>query len=201
RGPRVVSSTGTAIEPETTLDVPTHIEHVAETAPAPVVPTTGKPGGLKWPRLALLLLASAALLMYLFGRARPPRITDIGSQGASLAKNAIAKITLPGGVSLSVPQGSINYDLARYLGDTSATVPKMFVFDHLNFESATTQLTPGSAQTVNDLAQVLKAYPNAQVQLVGHTDNTGTPAANQTLSLERANTVRALLVGQGVGAD
>src|SRR5262249_27380495 len=113
----------------------------------------------------------------------------------------IAKITLPGGVSLSVPQGSINYDLARYLGDTSATVPKMFVFDHLNFESATTQLTPGSAQTVNDLAQVLKAYPNAQVQLVGHTDNTGTPAANQTLSLERANTVRALLVGQGVGAD
>ena len=55
--------------------------------------------------------------------------------------------------------------------------------------------------TVNDLAQVLKAYPNSQVQLVGHTDNTGTPEANQTLSLDRANAVKGMLVAQGVGAD
>src|SRR5262249_51425039 len=76
-----------------------------------------------------------------------------------------------------------------------------FVFDHLNFETATTQLTPQSVATVNDLAQVLKAYPNAQVELVGHTDNTGNPQANQTLSLNRANAVKDMLVGEGVAPD
>jgi K(+)-stimulated pyrophosphate-energized sodium pump len=67
--------------------------------------------------------------------------------------------------------------------------------------SASTQLTPESNTTVNDLAQVLKAYPNAQVQLAGHTDNTGSPQANQTLSSDRANAVKGMLVNQGVNAD
>jgi OmpA-OmpF porin, OOP family len=114
----------------------------------------------------------------------------------------LSRIDLPGGTNISVPQGSINYNLARFLADKSAAdVPKTFVFDHLNFDSATTNLTPESVATVNDLASVLKAYPSAQVQLVGHTDNTGSPTANQTLSLDRANAIKATLVAQGVGAD
>jgi len=54
---------------------------------------------------------------------------------------------------------------------------------------------------VNNLAAVLKAYPNARVELAGHTDNTGNPQANQTLSLDRANAVKSMLVNQGVNAD
>jgi len=54
---------------------------------------------------------------------------------------------------------------------------------------------------VANLAQILNAYPNAQVQLSGHTDNTGAPDANRTLSLDRANAVKQMLVNRGVGAD
>jgi K(+)-stimulated pyrophosphate-energized sodium pump len=123
-------------------------------------------------------------------------------RAGELAKTAMSNIALPGGVTLSVPSGSINYNLARYLGDTTATdVPRTFVFDHLNFESGSTQLTPDSDKTVNDLAQVLKAYPNAQVQIVGHTDNTGSATANQALSLARAEAVKGLLVSEGIAAD
>jgi K(+)-stimulated pyrophosphate-energized sodium pump len=75
------------------------------------------------------------------------------------------------------------------------------VFDHLNFESASTQLTPDSAGTVNQVAQVLRAYPNAQVQLVGNTDNTGTRESNQKLSEDRADAVKTMLVNQGVRPD
>jgi outer membrane protein OmpA-like peptidoglycan-associated protein len=91
--------------------------------------------------------------------------------------------------------------LAKYLASGSQEVPKTFVFDHLNFESASTQLTPGSGQTVNDLATVLKAYPNARIQLAGHTDNTGSPQDNQQLSQNRSDAVKAMLVNNGVSSD
>ena len=51
------------------------------------------------------------------------------------------------------------------------------------------------------MASILKAYPNAQVELVGYTDNTGAPDANQTLSQNRADAVKAILVNQGVSGD
>jgi outer membrane protein OmpA-like peptidoglycan-associated protein len=125
----------------------------------------------------------------------------MATRGVNTATHALQNLTLPGGVNLSVAPGSINYNLAHYLGDPTAAVPRTFVFDHLNFESASTQLTPDSEKTVTDLSQVLKAYPNAAVQLTGHTDNTGDPASNQTLSLNRANSVKDTLVRDGVGAD
>jgi K(+)-stimulated pyrophosphate-energized sodium pump len=75
------------------------------------------------------------------------------------------------------------------------------LFDNLNFDAATTQLTAESQPTVNVLATILKSYPNTQVQLVGYTDNTGPADANLTLSQNRADAVKALLVNQGVGAE
>ena len=189
-GPSVVTrgaETGTRYAP-TASDVRTYAE-------------ARRTGLGRW--LPLLLLALGALALLSFLRGRTPRTVDNAVQrGADLAKTAMASISLPGGVTLSVPSGSINYNLARYLADNTATdVPRTFVFDHLNFESGTTQLTPDSNKTVSDLAQVLKAYPNAQVQIVGHTDNTGTSAANQVLSMARAEAVKGMLVSQGVGAD
>lgn len=113
-----------------------------------------------------------------------------------------AAVNLPGGRNISVPRGSINYELAAFLADPSGgPLPKTFVFDNLNVQAASTQLAPQSTATVNNLAEVLKAYPNARVELAGHTDNTGTADANQTLSLNRANAVKALLVNEGVNAD
>lgn len=155
-----------------------------------------RPGMGRW--LPLLLIALGALALLLFLRPRTPQAVE---NVTSATKNALANITLPGGINLSVPAGSINYTLARFLGDGSQAAPKTFVFDHLSFETGSTQLTPDSAQTVNNLAQVLKAYPNAQVQLLGHTDNTGSAEANHALSLDRANAIKATLVNQGVPAE
>jgi outer membrane protein OmpA-like peptidoglycan-associated protein len=188
----------TVERPATATSEPLHIEHFAE--PARVVEEP-RGGGVRWLPLALAALAALALLMFLRGRTTRS-VQDVTTQAVDTTKEALSRVDLPGGGNISVPQGSINYNLARFLGDPSATaLPKNFVFDHLNFQTASTQLTPESVPTVNDLAQVLKAYPNAQVQLVGHTDNTGTADTNQTLSLDRANAVKSLLVAQGVSAD
>lgn len=189
-GPSVVSraaETGTRYAPAAT-DVRTYAE-------------PRRTGLGRWLPLLLLVLGALALLSFLRGRTPRTTVDNTVQRGADLARNALSSITLPGGINLSVPTGSINYNLARFLGDTSQAAPRTFVFDHLNFESASTQLTTDSTKTVNDLAQILKAYPTARIQLVGHTDNTGSADANRTLSLSRADAIKGLLVGQGVTAD
>ncbi len=77
-------------------------------------------------------------------------------------------------------------------------MPKRFVFDHLNFESASTALTPESRPTVDSVAAILKAYPAVAVALEGHTDASGDAEANKKLSLDRAAAVKDLLVAGGV---
>lgn len=192
------------VETSTTLREPVHLEHYAEPAPVAVEP---RRAGLGWLPLLLAGLAALGLLLFLAGRNPRPAtnvrtaVSETANTAATAAKDTLSKVPVPGGADIRVPEGSINYNLARFLGDKTAAAPKNFVFDNLNFHTATTQLTAPSTATVSDLAVVLKAYPNAQVQLVGHTDSTGTPEANQILSLSRANAVKGILVADGVGAD
>jgi outer membrane protein OmpA-like peptidoglycan-associated protein len=153
-----------------------------------------RPGFGRWLPLLLIALAALALLSFLRGRAPRSNVTD-------LARNAPANIVLPGGSSISAATGSLNYNLLHFLADGSAQAPQTFVFDHLNFQSGSSQITPDSLKSINDLAQILKAYPNVQVQVAGHTDNTGTSEANHALSLARAEAVKTALVNQGISAD
>jgi len=115
------------------------------------------------------------------------------------AARKISALKLPGGVTISVPEGSFNFSLASWLAGTSDTgVPKRFVFDDLNFERDSTTLTPESVPTVSTLLSVLKAYPGVSVSLEGHTDSTGDPSANKKLSLDRAQAVKDILVEGGI---
>jgi outer membrane protein OmpA-like peptidoglycan-associated protein len=115
------------------------------------------------------------------------------------AARKLSELQLPGGVKISVPEGSFNFSLASWLATpASAGVPKRFVFDDLNFETASTRLTPESVGTVDTLVAVLRAYPGVTVDLEGHTDSTGDPAANKKLSLDRAMAVKDMLVKGGV---
>jgi len=187
---RAPSPIGIHVAPET--DVYRYETPVA-TARIPERPT----GMRWWP----LLLIGLALLLFGFFRNIGRRAREVGRQVATTTQNALSSIPLPGGTNILVPAGSFNYNLARFLADGSQTAPQTFVFDHLNFETDSTQLTADSQSTVTNLSQILGAYPTTQVQLSGHTDNTGAADANQRLSLDRANAVKQLLVDRGIAAD
>lgn len=51
---------------------------------------------------------------------------------------------------------------------------------------------------IRAVASNLTRYPNSRVQVVGHTDNSGTAAYNQDLSERRAQSVAAVLMQGGV---
>jgi outer membrane protein OmpA-like peptidoglycan-associated protein len=57
-----------------------------------------------------------------------------------------------------------------------------------------------SRKNIEDLARVLQKYPDTNILIEGHTDATGTPEHNQTLSENRANAVSTYLKTQGVTA-
>jgi outer membrane protein OmpA-like peptidoglycan-associated protein len=59
-------------------------------------------------------------------------------------------------------------------------------------------VSPGAQDDLAVLAASLVQYPDSVVQVVGHTDNTGSAAYNADLSLRRAATVRSVLVANGV---
>ena len=106
-------------------------------------------------------------------------------------------LQLPGGGSVNVPEGSVGFGVVKFL-QSNEPAPKTFIFDNLNYDTASRTLTPESRPTVSSLATILSAYPNATVRVVGYTDNQGDPAANKTLSEQRAATVKSELVRLGI---
>ena len=148
-----------------------------------------------------LLAVAAALLLAIVGFRALSRRPETATGGSGPARN-LTSVALPGGGKVNVEQDAFLYNLAGYLGNASdSSVPKTFVFDNLNFDSNGTALTPASKSTVTDLIQVLNAYPNSRVKLVGYTDSTGDPSANKSLSLARARAVGDLLSNGGVAAS
>ena len=145
----------------------------------------------------LLVLSGIVLAALAWLMSRPSPVHEIPVAARPAAR--MTDLSLPGGMKVSVPEGSFNYSLHQWLaGTTDTTVPKRFVFDNLNFETGSTKLTPDSVPTVNSLVVILKAYPAVAVRLEGHTDNTGDAAANKKLSLDRAIVVKEIMITGGV---
>ncbi|RYE48380.1 MAG: hypothetical protein EOP48_21200, partial [Sphingobacteriales bacterium] len=64
----------------------------------------------------------------------------------------------------------------------------------LTFDTGKSTLKPSSQTTLKELAQILNDNPQMNLDVIGHTDNVGTPDSNLALSQERSDTVVATLV-------
>ena len=66
------------------------------------------------------------------------------------------------------------------------------------FATNSSTLNSASQNTIKQIADVLKSNSDVDVAIFGHTDNTGTDAINDPLSLKRAQSVEKSLKNQGV---
>ena len=66
------------------------------------------------------------------------------------------------------------------------------------FDTGKYSLKPGAREKLAKVAGILLAYPGLNIEVGGYTDNVGGDGMNQTLSENRASSVRDYLVQQGV---
>jgi len=69
------------------------------------------------------------------------------------------------------------------------------------FDTGMYSLKPGAREKLAKVAGILIAYPSLNIEVGGYTDNVGGDDMNQTLSENRAGSVREFLVGQGVSTN
>lgn len=174
------------------------VEDVRPTTPKWLAPT------------ALIALAILAVLWFT-SRNRPSvesavntaqHAGNAGSSGVA-SPGAFIKTALPGGVELNIPENGMESKLLAYIKDPNAPVREQtwFEFDRLTFDSGSANLQASSQEQLQNIASILKAYPNVHVRIGGYTDNQGNPMSNVKLSQDRADTVRSQLDGLGVDAS
>jgi outer membrane protein OmpA-like peptidoglycan-associated protein len=69
------------------------------------------------------------------------------------------------------------------------------------FDTGKYSLKPGAREKLAKVAGILLAYPGLDIAVGGYTDNVGSDAMNQTLSENRAGSVRDYLVQEGVATS
>ncbi|HEX6791931.1 MAG TPA: OmpA family protein [Candidatus Krumholzibacteria bacterium] len=77
-------------------------------------------------------------------------------------------------------------------------IGKQFVLRGINFESGRADLTPDSHTVLDQVIASLNAYPEARLEIRGHTDAQGPANFNLQLSQKRAESVRQYLIKGGI---
>jgi OmpA-OmpF porin, OOP family len=110
---------------------------------------------------------------------------------------------LPDGTVLNIPSLGIENRLLDFIEDRSRPVDKTtwFDFDRLAFDTGKATLQDSSTEQLQNIADILKAYPKVKVKIGGYTDNTGNKEANLRLAQDRATNVMRELVQRGVDAS
>ncbi len=82
--------------------------------------------------------------------------------------------------------------------ESTNAADKTLTLNHINFETGSATLTSNSRYELDNLVTAMNAYPGLVIEVAGHTDNTGDPAANLTLSAARAASVVKYLTDRGI---
>lgn len=75
---------------------------------------------------------------------------------------------------------------------------KLNIPNEVSFDTNSAAIKPGMRSVLDPFAASLRDDPATRIDIVGHTDTTGTDAINNPLSIDRAQSVRDYLAARGV---
>lgn len=162
-----------------------------------------------------LMRVCAPLLAALVASACSPVTRVILLPQASGASSAVVVTSAQGTTTLDQPYAAVELDpKGRQSAATSSSTevrerypsllalqpaaPQRFI---LNFLPGTSDLTPESESQLASVIQAAQARSGGEILIVGHTDRQGDTAANDALSLKRAQAIRTLFLSRGFRAD
>jgi OmpA-OmpF porin, OOP family len=160
---------------------------------------------------ALLLLALIPLLTFLLtSQTEEPRqaaitrsapdVPRVIPRGSAAGFGTMIERRLPNNVTLRIPVEGVERKLVEYVEDPQSLPSKetWFTFDRVEFETDSATLLPRSSEQLQNIADIMKAYPNVKLKIGGYTDNTGDDARNLKLSEDRATAAMNEIASQGV---
>lgn len=103
---------------------------------------------------------------------------------------------------LTIPALAANASYKNpFVVDIQFQPAKTFVLDDVNFETGKADLKIESFPVLDELVALLIRKDDERIEIGGHTDNVGKPAANILLSMERAKSVMAYVITKGIDAS
>lgn len=119
------------------------------------------------------------------------------------------EITLSNGAKISVYENGIEDKMVKFLNSDEyknakddALKNKWFEFSDIRFEFGSgTQLIENSSKELDNIAAILKSYPDAKIKIAGLADKKGTEKANMEVSKQRAKTIETMFENRGVGSQ
>ena len=116
---------------------------------------------------------------------------------------------LPDGRTIRVAEGGCEDCMLKYLQSdayrkaTNEELSKNWIqFDKIDFmHDSETALAGNSMEQLDNIAAILKNYPDVRIRIGGFADKTGTRAVNYEISKKRAEYIKSILVKDGIPAD
>lgn len=135
---------------------------------------------------------------------KPIKVTDSSGKPVSSADSAAA-ISAAVAQAASVASGDSAAPAGAAPAAAAPTPEFSALYDRIStngrattygivFDAGSDHILDSSEPALVGISDMLKAHPALALTIEGHTDNVGTPAANQKLSEKRAAAVRAYLV-------
>ena len=131
-----------------------------------------------------------------------------GSKGARRGALIGGALGAGGGYMWSQKMQQQKADMERATAGTGVAVSqtadnrlKLDIPSDVSFATGRSDISSSFAPVLNQFATSLNQNPVTTVTIIGHTDNTGSDAINNPLSVDRANSARDYLVSRGVARN
>ena len=153
------------------------------------------------------LKGSVALAcMWLTACATPPgdSVPEAATQASSPANTAPTAVPDTMSADMRSQLAELRKDLTAAgvtVGETPEGRIKLNIPSDVSFGLGRSTVSPSFAKVLDVFADNLNKYPKTAIEIVGHTDSTGSDAINLPLSLKRADSTRDYLIERTVAAE
>lgn len=126
-----------------------------------------------------------------------------GSKGARNSALACGAVGAGAGAYMDYQERQLRQSLAntQVQVDRVGDEIRLVMPESITFATGSAALNSSSTSTLASVSDVLAKYTDTTIQVVGHTDSTGSDAINEPLSRNRAAAVGNFLVNRGVAAS